>query len=249
MDVAGASIYHEVIERQSGPPLVMLHGGFGTIEDFNPILPHLNWPFSIIGIDSRGQGASTCGNRRMTYAQLQRDVESVLDGLGVERCHLFGFSDGGIVSYRLASLGTVRVESLVTIGSRWHRRYLDESRHILAGVTAESWEERFPDTVGVYRRLNPEPDFNALAPAVVEMWLDPTETGYANDAVADIDCPTLVVRGDDDPLFSRRAAVEAAELIPRGHLLNIPFAGHGLFPEQQDMLVGPVNALLESAAS
>lgn len=249
IEVDGASIYHEVLGRGEGPPLVMLHGGFGTMEDFNPVLPDLEWPSSIIGIDSRAQGASTRGGRPLSYARLQRDVEAVLEHLGLDRCCLMGFSDGGVVAYRLASQGSVRVEALVTIGSRWHRGNLEESRGMLAGVTAKGWEKKFPDTVALYRRLNPEPDFDALAPRVVDMWLDETEAGYPDEAVERIDCPALVVRGDDDPLLSCGAAARAAESIPRGHFLNVPFAGHAAFLEQGDMFALAVNRFLEAATS
>jgi len=247
--IDGASIYYEVIGRGDGPPLVMLHGGFGTMEDFNSILPGLDGPFSIIGIDSRGHGASTRGDVPLSYARLQTDVEALLDSLGLNRCHLMGFSDGGVVAYRIAAETSVTAESLVTIGSRSQRKDVDEARKILGGVTAEGWEEKFPDTVAAYRRLNPEPDFRALVPTVVGMWLDLTGTGYPDEAVGEIGCPTLVVRGDDDHLVSRRAAVDAVERIPQGHFLSIPFAGHAVHMERPDMFLLAANHFLEASTS
>ena len=51
-----ASIFAEETGHPDGPVLILLHGGFGTIEDFNPILPALGRHFRLIGIDSRGHG-------------------------------------------------------------------------------------------------------------------------------------------------------------------------------------------------
>ena len=54
LECDGAKIYYEVTGNENRPVLLLLHGGFGSIEDFNAILPDLNQRFKIIGIDSRG---------------------------------------------------------------------------------------------------------------------------------------------------------------------------------------------------
>jgi pimeloyl-ACP methyl ester carboxylesterase len=54
LDIDGARIYYEVTGNESSPALLVLHGGFGNLENFNTILPDLNKEFEVIGIDSRG---------------------------------------------------------------------------------------------------------------------------------------------------------------------------------------------------
>jgi pimeloyl-ACP methyl ester carboxylesterase len=56
-----AQIYVEEIGNSELPVLLMLHGGFGNIEDFNKIAPALSNRFRLIGIDSRGHGKSSLG--------------------------------------------------------------------------------------------------------------------------------------------------------------------------------------------
>ena len=63
LDIDGAKIYYEVT-GDDAPALLFLHGGFGDLETFNTILPDLNEGFKVIGIDSRGQGKSTVGQKR-----------------------------------------------------------------------------------------------------------------------------------------------------------------------------------------
>ena len=118
LDVDGARIYYEVTGNENSPALLVLHGGFGNLEDFNSILPKLNKEFKVIGVDSRGQGKSTLGEQALTYEQIQKDVERVLAHLDIETVSIIGFSDGGITAYRLASLTSLNIEKLVTIGSR-----------------------------------------------------------------------------------------------------------------------------------
>ena len=241
LEADGARIYYEVIGKEDRPVLLVLHGGFGTIEDFNPILPDLQKEFCVIGIDSRGQGRSTLGPDALTYAQIQKDAERVLEHLGIDRLSIIGFSDGGIVAYRLAALTDLKIEKLTTIDSRWHVKNTEPTREIFLKITGESWRTKFPETFEAYQRLNPEPDFDLLARSVIQMWLDPNPSGYANEAVRDIACPLLIVRGDDDHLISLEVVTELRGLVKNSRLLNIPFAGHAAYLDQKEVFVLALN--------
>lgn len=230
LEVDGARIYYEVHGEPDATPLLLLHGGMGTIEEFNSTLPHLERRFRLIGIDSRGQGRSTLGTGPLTYARLQNDVERVADHLGLERFGIIGFSDGGIVGYRLAAQPASRVERLVAIGASWELNEDDPVRERFARVTAESWRQRFPTSVETYERLNPEPDFERLVDATVRMWLDTSATGYPGETVRTIRCPVLLVRGEDDHLVSHQSMVELTQRIENARLLTIPQAMHEPFP-------------------
>lgn len=71
--------------------------------------------------------------------------------------------------------------------------------------------------------------------SVVALWLDKTETGFPNERVSEINCPALIVRGDQDHLFSRKSVFEVAECIDNAALLNIPFAGHVAYEDQLEL--------------
>lgn len=237
LEIDGARIYYEVHGDERAPSLFFLHGGLGTIEEFNPILPHLEGRFRLIGVDSRGQGRSTLGTSALTYARLEADVEHIADHLGVERFGVIGFSDGGIVGYRLAAKPGARVETLVTIGAAWALSEDDPVRKILAQVTADVWRQRFPASVETYERLNPQPDFERLVQAIVPMWLDSTETGYPGESVDKIRCPVLLVRGSEDHLVPHEALVELSKRVPSARLLTIPKAGHEAVPQPSELYV------------
>jgi pimeloyl-ACP methyl ester carboxylesterase len=246
LEIGGARIYYEVTGNGNGPALLVLHGGFGNLEIFNAILPDLNRDFKVIGIDSRGHGKSTVGPTALTYEQMQNDVLRVLKHLNIDSVSIIGFSDGGIIAYRLVSLTSLKVEKLVTIGSRWHLKNTEPTREIFLNITAESWKAKFPDTYDAYQRLNPEPDFDFLVQSVIKMWLDPDSSGYPNEAVENISCPLLIVRGDDDHLLSREAVVELSGLVKTSRLLNISFAGHVAFEDQKEIFMISLNEFLKT---
>jgi len=232
-----ADIYFEVIGKEDAPVLLFLHGGFGTMEDFNNLTDDLCNDFKIIGIDSRGHGKSTLGSKALTYAQIQDDVEKILDRLNILKLSLLGFSDGGIVAYRLAALSSLKIEKLITIGSRWQVKDALRTKDLFLKVTPESWRNKFPETYNKYQQLNPEPDFESLTTSIVTMWLDPDDSGYLNEKIIGVTCPLLIVRGDGDHLLSKGSVVELSELISSSSLLNIPFAGHAAYLEQRKIFM------------
>lgn len=234
--VAGSALYYEIEGNLNGKPVVMLHGGLGSSADFAPIRKYLTADYKLISIDFRGHGHSALAGAPLSYAQHQLDVEHILAYLGVSQYALIGFSDGGIVGYRLAANRTNKVTSLITIGSQWRLEADDPSIEVLSGLTPEYWGELFPDDVKNYHTVNPAPDFDKLVAAVKSMWLDTSTTGYPNQQVNKIQCPVLIMRGDNDFLLSLSEAVMLKDKLNNAAFANIPFSAHAVHQESPELV-------------
>lgn len=245
-DVDGACLYCEEAGNPRGDPLVLLHGGFGTMEDFNPLVNALAPEFHIFAFDTRGHGRSTMGHDRLTYARLAQDVAQVLAYRGIRDAALVGASDGGVAAYRVAAQADSGVSRAVAIGAPWHISHRAAARDELAMLTGARWRARHPHTYHAYQKLNPAPDFDGLAEVVVGMWLDESAAGYPGPAVQRIGCPLLIVRGDDDAFLPRAAATELAEQVKGSQLLNIPFAGSAVLQEAAELSVQCIRRFLRA---
>jgi valacyclovir hydrolase len=230
-----------------GPVLLLLHGGFGSSADFDPLIDALSPHLRLVGIDSRGHGASTSGSAPLTYARLAEDVEAVSAALGIGRCHVLGYSDGGIVGLRLAAAGWPRLLSLVTIGASWRLLRDDPVEGFLAALTPEGWRDIDPAGYERYHRVNPEPDFPALIEAIRGLWLDAAAMGYPGETIRRITAPVLFIRGDDDQFISRAEQAELADRVPGARLLNLPFAGHDAQVGEPEAVAAAVLRLLGTA--
>lgn len=244
LSIGDASIYFETAGNPTGQPFVLLHGGLGALADFNGILARLPAQFRYIGVDLRGHGKSTLGSARLSYERYQADVEAVLEHLGIRSFYLLGFSDGGIVSYRMAAHTPARVQKLITLGAQWRISADDPTFEMLGSLTGEMWEEMFPESVEYYEKVNPQPDFDALVKAGVEVWTDTGSTGYPHETVRNIQAPLLIVRGDEDHLLSLTEVVELRDRVQGTSFMNIPFAGHAAHEEATDVFIACVNDFL-----
>ncbi|SHE38834.1 hypothetical protein SAMN04488522_10165 [Pedobacter caeni] len=142
-----------------------------------------------------------------------------------------------MVAHRIAISDSERVSKLVSIAAPWRKEDLDLTRGFLLKVTPESWKEKFNESYQLYESINPNIDFKILVDNLKHMWLDESEAGgYPGNNVKQINCPALIVRGDEDHLFSRESAVILASYLKNGKLLNIPFGGHEVHKDQSKIV-------------
>lgn len=244
VQVGDAKIYFEIAGNPNGEALLLLHGGMGNLTDFNGIADKLPKQFKLIGMDLRGHGKSTLGTSRLSYSQHQADVEALVAHLGLDCFSVLGFSDGGVTALRMAAATPSRIKALVAVAAHSQMDPNDPVLPILKGMTADKWKARFPDSVAYYTENNPEANFEALLKAVVLLWTDLEYSAYPGSTIKQISAPTLVVRGDEDHLYSLTCAAELRGQIKSAAFINIPYAGHEVYKDAPGLFVQAVNEFL-----
>jgi 2-succinyl-6-hydroxy-2,4-cyclohexadiene-1-carboxylate synthase len=98
-----------------GPPLVLLHGFTGSARAWDDILPHLAGLARVIRVDmiGHGQSPSPPDPARYSLDWAASDLLAVLDGLGLERVDLLGYSMGGRLALHFAVLNPRRLRRLI----------------------------------------------------------------------------------------------------------------------------------------
>jgi pimeloyl-ACP methyl ester carboxylesterase len=96
-------------------PVLLVHGLGSTGADWAFQIEPLAARFRVLVPDLPGAGRSAPG--RHAIADYARQLLLLLDGLGVERSHLVGFSLGGAVALELALQAPQRVQRLIIINS------------------------------------------------------------------------------------------------------------------------------------
>ena len=237
----GATLHYQIGGKETAPVIVLLHGGFGSIADFAPLLPRLQQHYRVIAIDTRGHGRSTLGTAALTYAQAAEDARQILRHEGVEKYSLFGFSDGGTTAYRLGAEDK-NIGKIITVGAEWHKKHLDSMRPMFETINLDFVKENLPEQLAAYQAANPEPDSDKWAAALKAMWLDEGASGYPNENIRQIQAPVLAVRGEADFLFAFDDWAVLKTELPEVHLMNVPFAAHEAIKEQPEIVWAAVQA-------
>jgi pimeloyl-ACP methyl ester carboxylesterase len=111
----GLQIHYEV--EGSGPPLLLVHGRGWSMQDWyrHGFPEGLKDAYQVILVDTRGFGESDKPHDPKLYGQTQfmDDMLAVLDAVGVERTHYWGYSMGGKLGWALAVNHPDRLRSVV----------------------------------------------------------------------------------------------------------------------------------------
>jgi pimeloyl-ACP methyl ester carboxylesterase len=228
----------------SRPPLVCLHGSPGSARNFERLGP----PLAAAGrhvwsIDLPGFGRSAGPVGGYSILAHARAVLAVLDGLGIERAHLIGWSMGGGVALHVADLAPRRVASLALVASigvqetegsgSWafeHLKYL-----LLRGLLVGA--ERLLPHFGALSALRHEGRAFAL-----NFW--ESDQRPLRGILAALETPTLILHGREDVLVPLRAAQVSHELVRSSRLVVLD-ASHFLPILQVDETVAEVVPFLE----
>jgi pimeloyl-ACP methyl ester carboxylesterase len=104
-----------------GEPLILLHGGFGSVEMFGPNVELLAAGRRVIGVDLQSHGRSPAVDRPMRFETMAEDIAALIHSLGLERAAIMGFSLGGAVGLRMAIQHPEMVERLVLVSTVFKR--------------------------------------------------------------------------------------------------------------------------------
>jgi pimeloyl-ACP methyl ester carboxylesterase len=194
--VNGVEIYYQL--HGTGKPLVLLHGGVGAFEMFNPILPAFTAKRQVIGIDLQAHGRTLPFDRPMTFENLATDVAELIAWLGYDKVDVMGYSMGGMTALRTAIDHPDVVDRLVLVSmaasfSGWHD-YNQQGMRSMSGELAEMMKQS--PMYELYARIAPDPALWAKSLDQIG-----TLTGSEYDWLAEmssVKAPTLLVAGDWD---------------------------------------------------
>jgi pimeloyl-ACP methyl ester carboxylesterase len=123
----GIDYYYEI--HGSGEPLLLLHGGLGSIDMFgSSVLPALAKTRQVIAVDLQGHGRTTLGDRPIDLVDIGNDLALVLDRLGFKQVDVVGYSFGGGAGLRLAVQHPTVVRRLTVISAPYAQNPKDFPR-------------------------------------------------------------------------------------------------------------------------
>jgi pimeloyl-ACP methyl ester carboxylesterase len=96
------------------PPLIILHGLFGSLDNWATLGRRWAEHFHVLAYDARNHGRSF-HDEEMSYALLAGDLRTFMEERGIPRAHLLGHSMGGKTVMEFAVTFPAMVDRLVAV--------------------------------------------------------------------------------------------------------------------------------------
>lgn len=196
VEANGIRYYYEV--HGAGEPLLLLHGGLGSIDMFGPNLGALARTRQVIGVDLHGHGRTELGARPIDLVDIGNDLAIVLKQLGYSQVDVMGYSFGGGAALRLAVQHPSLVRRLVVASAPFaqngfHAEMLPQQAQVGAAMAPMMKDTPMFQS---YVKIAPKPDdFPRLLDRMGELMRKPYD--WSAD-VKTLTMPVMLVFGDSD---------------------------------------------------
>jgi len=241
-----------------GPPLVVAHGW----------VSHLQWEWSypdgrafweglaqgrvLVRYDKRGTGLSDWDAQDLSIEGQVRDLETVVDALGLERFALMGVSEGGPTAIVYTARHPDRVSHLILYGC-WHRwPYSAGAVEPLLALVRAQWGIASAAVSAIFvpsgdpAKAAAFTEFQRVAARgeTAARWLEAFVDVDTTSLLKDIQVPTFVVHRRHDHVVPFRAGREIAALIPGARLEQLEGDIHIFFWGDSKAILDAIDGFL-----
>lgn len=241
------------------PPLVIVHGLFGSGRNWGVIAKRLSDTRHVITPDMRNHGHSP-QTRTHSYADMAADLAQLIDGIGAP-VDLCGHSMGGKAAMALALTRPDLIRRLIIADiapvaySHSQQSMIDAMRTVdLATLTRRSDAEEQLAAAGIEKAL--QSFFTQSLDVPNRRWrlnLDTLEAemdkiiGWPDDLTGTFDGPTLFLSGGASDYVQPDHRTLIKSLFPNAHFAKIPGAGHWLHAEKPRPFEATLRSFLDAA--
>ena len=230
ISIQNTGIYYE--KYGEGTPLLLLHGGLGSIDYFGMVIPELSNHFKVIALDFPGHGRSYHADT-LSY-QLQSDyVSEMIDIMRLDSVYLLGCSMGSNVALVLAHDRPDKVKRIISDGGIINAAgskidIIKRNESITLETLSSSW-------INWYNSINPQKEKleKLLNDSKRMAWELPILSG---SKISSIKSRTLIMMGDRDGFIKLEHGLELYRSIPNSEFCVIPYGGHCLCNKKPDLV-------------
>ena len=244
----------------SGPPLIILHGVFGSSDNWKTLANHLMSTFEVYLVDQRNHGLSPHSDD-FNYQVMTDDLKELLHDEKIEKCILLGHSMGGKTAMNFAVQYPEKIIKLIIVDIA-PKGYPPHHENILKGVhsltlheinTRKEADDLLSVTINnagirqfILKNLSRNPEglfywkinwkaiednIQAIGAPLLSHDLFTGEVLFIRGAQSDY------ILNEDEPLLKKH--------FPNAVLMTIQNAGHWVHAEQPAQLLALINQFIK----
>jgi non-heme chloroperoxidase len=255
----GVRLHYAERGDRAGEAIIFLHGYSDSWFSYSRVLPLLSPEYHAFALTQRGHGDSDKPDCCYTPEDFAADVDAFMDAVGVEEATLVGASTGALFAQRVALSYPRRVSRLVLVGAQTLANEaimgLREEVRALEDPVPPEFVREFQEST-IYQPVPQEFLDTVVSESLklpARVWRDYMEQAALSidhDYVLplrEIEVPTLILWGKQDPLFPREEQERLAEAIPGATLKVYPETGHAVHWDRPEWVVRDLEEFMKDS--
>ena len=243
----------------NGPPLIILHGLFGSADNWLSIAKGLEDQFTVYLVDQRNHGDSG-HHKEWNYEVMSKDLGEFMEDEGLEKAHLMGHSMGGKTTMTLALTHPEKVDRLIVVDIA-PRFYPVHHREILKGLNAiniDQLKSRTEADTILSEHIKSKGTRQFLLKSLGRddsgkfKWKlnldvithDIENVSQAINVEGIFDHPTLFIKGETSEYVQDKDRADIQKYFPESKIITIKQAGHWIHADQPEAVIKTVRAFL-----
>lgn len=238
LKVNGISLNYEM--DGEGPPVVFINGLTMDVNGWFLQVEAFSEKYRVLRYDCRGQGQSDKPDMEYSQEMHADDLKNLMDKLGIQKAHVVGISNGGMIAQHFTLMYPEKVGALVLADTCSHIDVLlnllvqswikaaetggSELRYdvSLPVIFSEDFLKRNLDNIQLMREFS----INNNPPRAVINLANACLKHNVNDRISEIKAPTLIMIGEEDILIPLKYSKLLHEMIEGSRLVIMKNCGH-----------------------
>jgi len=245
-----------------GDPIIILHGLFGTLDNWQTVGKQLAENYMVYLVDQRNHGRSPHLDE-ITYPLMANDLRSFMENQWVHQAHVIGHSMGGKTAMQFALSYPDMVDKLIVVDIATeaypggHEQIFEALLSLdLTEVDSRSDAAAHLEQAGIQeagirqfllknlsRKKEGGYEWKMNLPAIHEHYQDILAAVESSEVYND---PTLFIRGGQSQYVNDDNWPAVLQLFPNAKLETVENAGHWVHAEAPEALLQHVTRFLES---
>lgn len=246
-----------------GEPVVILHGLFGMLDNWQTFAKKMAENYMVYIVDQRDHGKSPHTNE-FSYPILAEDLYEFMNDNWLHKARIIGHSMGGKTAMQFTSCHEDMVEQLVVVDiapvkyKRGHDTIFDalfavDISTMKSRKEVESILTNYISDVGIKLFLMKNLNRNKEGGFKWKMNLNLLHKEYLNiiDSVdsSEVNVDTLFVRGELSNYINKEGVEKINEIFPNSKIKTIENSGHWVHAEKPDILMNEILEFFENKYS
>lgn len=228
--------------------LLLLHGALGSKDQLEPLATALHNSYQIHTFNFSGHGGRPFSDKTFSIPLFSEQILAYLQEFNIDQINIFGYSMGGYAAMYLAKHHPEKVNTLVTLATKFHWDEKTAARELkmLDGTTIQ---EKVPAFAAQLQQRHAPNDWLHLLDKTKQLL---TDLGNNNtlrpEDYATITTPSLVLLGDRDKMVTLEETLAVFKQLPNAQFGILPGTPHAFEQVNLSLLTHLINRFINEKA-